>query len=104
MQMLAEVRALRTTMLCFGVGWGGGGRNLLQPSQRQQSAANNLGIPPAASCPFLCGRHIKMAFCHVSPLSGCVNDPGPGNGLVVGETKSSSQQGGKRLQVSVESC
>lgn len=63
-----------------------------QPSQRQQpSTANNLGIPPAASCPFLCRRHIKMASCHVSPLSGCVNHPEPGNGLAVGETKSSSR-------------
>lgn len=34
-----------------------------------------------------------MAFCHVSPLSGCVNHPEPGNGLAVGETKSSSWLG-----------
>lgn len=34
-----------------------------------------------------------MASCHLSCLSGCVNHPGPGNGLAFGETKSDPQPG-----------
>lgn len=36
-----------------------------------------------------------MASCHLSCLSGCVNHPGPGNGLAFGETKSGPQPGSR---------